>query len=203
MPDSTLEGVRKESEGIIETVADKGYGRGGLSMINIMFVSDEGYSSKLFVAFSSLLKNNLDIIDELFITIRTNNLSQTAIMELHKCAEKYCLDINRINIVYMNELDNRLKELQIKPFKNNYLAYYKILDLDEIQGERLLVIDCDVLIYSGIINLYGFDLHDKVAGAVLDVAGGVYMILYITLVWYCGTCYYIRKKTYVQNCCLA
>lgn len=27
MPDSTLEGVREESEGIMETVADKGYGR--------------------------------------------------------------------------------------------------------------------------------------------------------------------------------
>lgn len=139
--------------------------------MNILFCSDDKYASKLAVAISSLLECNGKVKDQLNIIIRTNDMTEQTKKRLQKIAADYDLDQGQLHFVYTDELCARLEKEHVKKFKNSYLCYFKLFGLTELLNdcqERLLVIDCDVLICDLLTELYNYDLKGKPVGAVRE-----------------------------------
>jgi len=133
--------------------------------INIMFALNDDYGSKLAVALTSLLKNNLDICSRFKIYIRSMDLTNESKKEFLRISKQY--GCNNVFFLDANECEETISSAVLPAFKGSHIAYYKIFNLEQVtDDDRLLVLDCDLLIYSGINDLYEYDLGDKIVGVV-------------------------------------
>ncbi|ELP3325892.1 glycosyltransferase family 8 protein [Vibrio alginolyticus] len=122
-------------------------------MINICFCSDSNYLKPLELAIFSIVKNCKDKVS--FHIIKTDSFSELNILEL---SSKYDFEV----IFY--ELD-----IQLPPKGRFSKAMYGRLYLDVILPssiERVIYLDCDLVVNKSISLLWNIDISDFPIGAV-------------------------------------
>lgn len=135
-------------------------------IMHIFFASDDKFTLPLTNAISSILRN-ANKTDKLFFHILDKNISQK-----HKRKIENLKDIKDFGIEYI-EVDNNLfaecpltKECSHIPIQ----TYYRYLipqlrpDLDKV-----LYLDCDILIVSSLKSLWRIDLKDTYCGVVEEM----------------------------------
>jgi lipopolysaccharide biosynthesis glycosyltransferase len=137
-----------------------------MGKINVCLSCDDGYSKYAGVTIASIL-NNSNEDDILAFYILDGGISEenkSKIFELK--------NIKNCDIFFMrvNEEDFEIYK-QIKTHKYITLQTYYRLKLASIipDVDKIIYLDCDMIVNSSLADLYNADLHENVIGGVLDV----------------------------------
>jgi lipopolysaccharide biosynthesis glycosyltransferase len=120
--------------------------------LNIAFTIDNGFIRHFTIALTSLLENNSNIIQKVFLvhSIKENKLLQKS-FEFFK--EKYSQNVEPIYID-----DKQLKSLPVKSFIST-ASYYRLMlsELLPSNIDKVLYLDCDIIVNGDLSKL--LDLH--------------------------------------------
>lgn len=135
-------------------------------MINVGLACDENYSKYAGVVIASVLANASDS-DELCFYILTDGLSEEKQSEILKLKEIKNCEINFIT------LDEQLFDAYKNIKTHSYLplnAYFR-LKLSNIlpNVEKIIYLDCDVVVNKSLKELYDAELGENILGGVLDI----------------------------------
>ncbi len=127
--------------------------------LSILYQSSEEFLPYAGISIFSLLKNNVKTIDKVYLVCA--NISDENKRKLEIISKEF-----QRQIVYIDSevLDNFLKENNIPRYKGSYATYYKMFAADLV-GEnvkRLLYIDADTTVESGLDELLYYDFKDNV-----------------------------------------
>lgn len=134
--------------------------------INVVFSSDDNYAQHMGVAMYSLLKNN-QIFEKITFYIIDNNISKN----------------NRKKILTMvsNFKNGSVKWIDFSDWKDKLIlkmgkwtisiSSYARLFIGSMLNkniDRVLYLDCDMIVLSSLYDLWNMDMHGRVVGAVQD-----------------------------------
>jgi lipopolysaccharide biosynthesis glycosyltransferase len=135
-----------------------------MEKINIFFSADNNYSQPLGVALYSLLHNFYSNTHTLKINILDGGISEINKKKIKDIGEKFRTDIHFINTQNI--------DTSKYPDAGRYTtsAYYK-LSIPEIVGKninKVIYLDCDILVVGNIVELYEKEISKYLLGAVKD-----------------------------------
>ncbi len=134
--------------------------------INIAFIADSGYALPLGVAISSLKKRR-DRSRAYFIYVISDGIEKKYI----KCIKGMEADRFRIDIIKAEEIasyknfERTADAAHVSP-----TALYKF-DLADIfkDKQKLLYLDCDIIVMDSLTELYDTDIEDRYAAVIKDI----------------------------------
>lgn len=136
-------------------------------MIHVCYVTNDGYCSHAAVSAVSVFENNRN--EDVCVHILAENISEESRRRLEKTAEPY--PKGQIDIIDCTDYVQRIQE-EYAPqgWKGTCNAYLYVFT-EEIFPEinRVLWIDCDMVVLSSLKELWETDLEGKLSGVVLDV----------------------------------
>lgn len=144
-------------------------------MINIVFASDDNYSGYLCVALYSLLKNNLN--EHIDIQILDDNISQKNKEKIINMTQSF--ENKNITFIDISDIieDCKLNENLKKYLRKNYSTTYARLFLDFLlppHVEKVLYLDCDILINDNLNELWNINIDNYYVAGVMDLMPNVY-----------------------------
>jgi len=132
--------------------------------INIACTSDNNYSQHLAVMLESLFYSNKR--HKITVYIFTNDINKTNQKKILKISEKY-----KQKVVFLKiKTPKEIRRIRIPEKHISINAYYKVL-IPEILPKkinRVLILDCDLIVLKDISRLYKTKLGNKTIGAVLN-----------------------------------
>ncbi len=130
--------------------------------MNIALCTDEKYSYPCGVCITSILENNKD--EECNIYILTNYLSEKTLSKFHRLSEKYK---QNIEIIIIN--DKTIDGLKVSTIFPKSI-YYRFLLPQLLNKEKVLYLDCDIIVTSNLRKLYDTEISHYACAAVEDQA---------------------------------
>jgi len=134
--------------------------------MNILFSTDDKYAPILGVAICSLIEHNLSA-EQLRFFIVDNCISEENRAKLEKVVEPY----SHIEIQFIS-FDNYQKQLALDlPWPISMSAYARLFASEMIPGDvdRLLYLDCDMVVNQDLSDLWQYDLGEYYLGAIQDL----------------------------------
>lgn len=141
-------------------------------MINVAFCADDKYVVPASVLIESLLEHN-DGSDVAFYTV-ANDLSAGTREKFNRIVTGYGSTIHYIEMP--NDILNVISEYKIGVSYISRAAFYRLLlpYLLDSDIQRLLYLDCDILIQGDIQPLFDTDLDGKTIAGVLDFSSTLF-----------------------------
>lgn len=131
--------------------------------MNIALCTDEKYSFPCGVCITSILENNKE--EECRIYILTDGLKPKTIEKFKRLKEKYRQKIEIINID--DQLFNGLKVCNRFPKS----IYYRFLLPQILNDEKVIYLDCDIIVTANLNTLWNTDISEYACGVVEDQSG--------------------------------
>ena len=139
-----------------------------MSTLNILYSSDENYAQHLGVSMYSLLKTNQDS-DKIHVYIIDNEISADNQAKLRRVAAEFSkTGIDFIPFAHWKE------KLKLNMEWNISLSSYARLFMDSMlpaSVNRILYLDCDMIVCDSLRQMWETDLEGCVLGAVQDSIG--------------------------------
>ena len=134
--------------------------------INIVFATDDNYVQHLCCAIASLLENK-NKKDNLCIFILNSGLTEENINNIEKLKSiqnfelQFC-DMNKYNAIFDS-----------LPLNRDYISkatYYRLMLLEVLPKniDKIIYLDCDIIVLNDIANLYNENIEDFYAGVIED-----------------------------------
>lgn len=140
--------------------------------INIAFSTDENYSKYCIVAITSIKETQKDF-EMINVFVLTKNLSA----KTQKRFENLNTENFKVKLVDTSNID--VSNLQINLPRERVLpasAYYRLLAADILQDyDKLLYLDCDIIVKDSLLNLWGIDTSNYFFAAVKDISGEFFL----------------------------
>ena len=133
--------------------------------MNILFSSDDNYARHLGVAIYSLLSHNTSI-PQIRIYVIDNNISPDNIKKLNQVISSF-RNAEMILIPFKKWADS-LHLNMMWPISLSSYARLFVDDMLPLDVDRVLYMDCDMLVRGEISELWHIDLGDNIIGAVQD-----------------------------------
>ena len=134
--------------------------------MNIVYASDDNFAEIMGISMISLFESNKDC-GEITVFILDDGISDDNRSKLLSIGEKYMR-----NIIFRPIPDiNKLAGVEIHTSSRWSLSAFSRLFLEKIMDEdieRVIYLDCDMLIYDSLEELYNTDLDGNFCGGVLD-----------------------------------
>lgn len=140
--------------------------------LDILYQSDDTYAPYCGVSLESLLENNKDM--NLYVHIMSDNISQINKGRLQKIVKNHGQNMRFID---GGDMVNKLTSLSVAPYRGeSYAAFFKIFAYNDLKlkTDRLLYIDCDILVLKSIKDLCDANLGAHTLGMVEDFIGTWY-----------------------------
>ena len=136
-------------------------------MIHVCYVTNDGYCSHAAVSAVSVFENNRN--DDVCVHILAENISEESRRRLEAAADPY--PRGQMDIIDCTGYVERIqKEYAPQGWKGTCNAYLYVFTEELFPDiDRLLWIDCDMVVLSSLHELWQTDLEGKLTGAVLDV----------------------------------
>jgi lipopolysaccharide biosynthesis glycosyltransferase len=141
-------------------------GKNKIDPITVGFAVDENYVRHLSVTMLSILHNKKADVKIQFVVIG-DGLSEES-----KSALKQLIKNNNASLFFPNieyNFFDKLKHPPILPHVSR-ATYGRLFLTDIFEGDKLLYLDCDILVRGDISELWDIDIAEYYAGAVLDPA---------------------------------
>lgn len=140
--------------------------------INIALSTDENYAKYCIVAVTSIKESQKDF-DKINIFILSKSLSSKT--------QKIFNDLNtekfKVNIINTSNID--VSNLQINLPRERVLpdsAYYRLIVADLLKDcEKILYLDCDIIVKDSLLRLWQTDLSNHLFAAVKDMSGEFFL----------------------------
>lgn len=133
--------------------------------MNILFSSDDNYARHLGVAIDSLLLHNIDV-PKIRLFIIDNHISQLNIDKLESVVNSF----KNSEIIFI-PFESYVKKLSLNLAWPISLSSYARLFVGEMlpaDVERVLYMDCDIVVKGSLLKLWNWDLGDNCLGAIQD-----------------------------------
>lgn len=133
--------------------------------MNILFSSDDNYAQHLGVAMFSLLKNNQQS-ETIRVFVVNNHISEENIQKLHTIANSFsnC----RLSFLSFEDWKPLLQLKMAWPISISAYARLFVAEMLPLELDRILYLDCDMVVLSDLSDLWNFDLQGNCLGAVQD-----------------------------------
>lgn len=135
------------------------------AQLNILLSSDDNYAQHLGATIYSLLSQNSDA-ESICIYVVDNGIEYSNKANLESIVEKY----SNASIAWIS-FEKWKSQLKLNMTWNISLSSYARLFVSEMLPEtidRVLYLDCDMIICESLQNLWSTDLHGMVLGAIQD-----------------------------------
>ena len=134
--------------------------------MNILYASNDGYADFLGVSLYSLLENNKEV-EKITIYIFEREISNQNKEKLQNEVEQYN---RRIEFIDISDLEERIGfKVNASGYNITTLARLFIEDLLPTEVEKILYLDCDIIVNSNIEELWNTDLAGKSLAATIEV----------------------------------
>lgn len=137
-----------------------------MSILNVLYQSNNSYAPITGVSMTSLMENNKDI-EVINFYVLDDQISDENVEKM----KSVCAKFGR-NIIFVDteEILNQLKSLKVAPFKNTYTTYFKLFAIHnlDLPTDRVLQLDGDTVINGSLKALCEMDLADCVCAATYD-----------------------------------
>lgn len=134
--------------------------------LHIVYASDDRFSEILGVSLVSLYENNTDM-EEIYIYVLDSGISETNKARLLSICDKY----HRGNIQFISARDiSKILSMNVNTDRGSLSQYARLFvsrDLPE-NLERVLYLDCDIIINDSLYDLWNLDLKGKTIAALKD-----------------------------------
>lgn len=131
--------------------------------MNVVYSSSDSYAEICGISIVSLFENNKDV-EEINVYIIDNDISKLNKTRLENTANKYSR-----NLFFVNKIDlNKKTNTNVYVGRWNIGTFYRLYlsSILPLTVERVIYIDCDMIIRNSLENVYKIDLGDcLVAGA--------------------------------------
>ncbi|MBP1564501.1 MAG: glycosyltransferase family 8 protein [Oscillospiraceae bacterium] len=136
------------------------------STMHVVYASDDKFSEIMGISILSLLENNKDI-EDISVYILDSAISESNKDKIESIFQKY----NRKNPIWIKavNISDKLK-MNIEVDRGS-LSQYARLFVSSVLPEnldRVLYLDCDIIINSSLKELWNTDLKGKTIGALMD-----------------------------------
>ena len=133
--------------------------------MNILFSSDDNYARHLGVAIYSLLTNNTNVA-KLRIFVVGNYISAENINKLQQMTATF----NNVELIFVpfNKWSDNLRLNMSWPISLSSYARLFVGEILPSDVDRVLYMDCDMLVLGDISELWNTNLNDNIIGAVQD-----------------------------------
>lgn len=129
--------------------------------INILFSTNSGYAIPLTVSIASIFENNKEYKVDIYVLYST--LSDNQKEKLNELAKSYNQNINIIQVedYYFNN---------VPALRWSKETYYRLLINELLPSDlnRILYLDCDIVINKSIEDLYNLDLEENCIAALIE-----------------------------------
>jgi len=133
--------------------------------MNILFSSDDNYAQHMGVAIYSILLHNKRA-DKIHFYVINNKIDQLNICKIESVVNNY----ENADITFI-AFDSFEKQLHLHLLWPISLSSYARLFIGEIlpsEVDRVLYLDCDIVVNGPLYELWNTNLHDKYLGAIQD-----------------------------------
>lgn len=173
-----------------------------MSILNVLYQSNDNYASITGVSITSLFENNKDL-DEVNIYLLNDNISDENLKKFDELSEQYN---RKIYIIDSKKILTQLKELNVAPFKGTYTTYFKLMAVPDLKlhGDLILQLDGDTVINGSLKELCDMDLGDNILAATYDCTMNSYksfIDIPLTDKYYNGGVLLINQKTWKKEKC--
>lgn len=133
-----------------------------MKKLNVLYQTNNNYACITGVSMLSLLENNKNI--EITVYMLDDGIKQDNIDRLKNIAEKYD---RKLVFLDTKDVNRRIVELGLVPYKNTYTTYYKLFIMSEfdIYLDRVLQLDGDTIINGNLEHLCDLDFGECVIAA--------------------------------------
>ncbi|MCG8696594.1 MAG: glycosyltransferase family 8 protein [Bacteroidales bacterium] len=134
-----------------------------MSKINILAASDDNYAQHLGVTLVSVFENTSQL-ENLYVKVIDGNISEENKQKLKQVSDKYKVPIELIPFSLENIEDYKIDgHISAAAYYRIFLpAFYK-------EGtDRVIYLDCDVIVNGDIADFYKLPLKDNIIGAVSE-----------------------------------
>lgn len=142
------------------------------SIAHIVYASDDKFAEILGVSLVSLYENSKDMDDIVVYILDSGILEQNKRKLLSVC---HFYNRSEITFIYAKNISDKLSMNVVvdRGSLSQYARLFVSSDLpDELQ--RVLYLDCDIIINRSIRELWNLDLHGKTIGALMDAFSKYY-----------------------------
>ena len=132
--------------------------------INILCTPDNKYAPYCGIMLTSLFENNKSFNIEVYImceTLNSKNLKDIDLLSKHYNTKIHIIQVN----------NNTFKDCPIRTGDHiSIAAYYRLIAADVLPDklEKILYLDCDMIVDSNIKELYDYDIENYAFGAIID-----------------------------------
>ncbi|MDR0485595.1 MAG: glycosyltransferase family 8 protein [Elusimicrobiota bacterium] len=144
-------------------------------MINIVFGLDDKFAAMCGACCASILANHKRKVKSELLKIvvdADDKIHFYFIGNLSKKNKKRLLDLKNIQDCECSFPDIDLSQFDAFPVNNFFksrAAYYRLLAVDFVDGDRAVYLDCDMIVNCDIQLLWDMDLEDNFIAAVKDI----------------------------------
>ena len=134
--------------------------------INILCATDENYAPYYGIRLTSLFENNKGVTVNVFVIV-SKAFNERLLKRYHQLEDKYG---QKISFIYIN--DEFVKQYPIKSSGFwNIVTYYRmyVAELLPETIDKILYLDCDMIVTANLSHLWDIDLTGKAIAAVSNI----------------------------------
>ena len=139
-------------------------------MLNVVFASNEDYSSLLAICLISLLENNKKDFDNINIFVLDDGISEKNKDKIYSLTKNYSCNVTFIKTDILNSNDKIMMPLDKEDYGKSLTTYSRLflstLLPDDIN--KVIYLDCDALVLGSYKQLWDLDLEGYYCAGVVD-----------------------------------
>ncbi|MDO4466891.1 MAG: glycosyltransferase [Bacillota bacterium] len=137
-----------------------------MKSLSVLYQSDNNYAVLTGISILSLFENNQHL-ERITVYYLDDNIHPDNKEKILSIGKKYNRDIIFIET---HSILQKLKDLNVVPYKGTYTTYFKLFAINDIQNEedRILQLDGDTIINEPLDELITYDLEGSVCAATYD-----------------------------------
>lgn len=137
--------------------------------IPVVFAVDDNYAPFLAVALNSILKN-LSAQYFLKVYVLNTGLSKSNEERIIKLAEEYSSDVDVEYIDVTKRLDGLQEKMHLRDYYTKAIYYRIFIPSLFPNFDKIIYVDCDIVLLTDISELYNEELGNNIIGAVHEEA---------------------------------
>lgn len=142
------------------------------NIAHIVYASDDKFSEILAVSLVSLYENSRDM-DDITVYVLNSGINSENKNKIDSISRSY----HRSDIVWITAQDvSKVLSMDVKVDRGSLSQYARLFVSSDLPDdlERVLYLDCDIVINKSIKELWNLDLHGKTIAALMDAFSSSY-----------------------------
>ena len=139
-------------------------------MLNVVFASNNDYSSLLTICLISLLENNKKDFDFINVFVLDDGVSEENKEKIYSLTENYSCKVTFIKTDILNSNDKIMMPLEKEDYGKSLTTYSRLFlsTLLPTDLDKVIYLDCDALVLGSYEQLWKLDISDYYCAGVVD-----------------------------------